>query len=233
MWGAGLNLLVYFMRKVIFNYNLDSNMFGILVCGDSISFGRGESPNISWVGRLKNYFEPRDFYNNVFNLGVPGDVTTNLLVRFETEINARINYTRPENKFIIMLAIGLNDSRGVNSPNNVKIKLPVFEKNIIKLIKIAKEYTNQVVVIGLTPVNEDLTTPYENTYLSNKRLQEYDKILENSAMKYKVHYVNILNTITKLNYKKLLVDGVHPNKKGYDELYKIIKKYLIDNKLIA
>jgi len=35
--------------------NNNSIMFGILVFGDSISFGRGESPCIGWSGRLKKY----------------------------------------------------------------------------------------------------------------------------------------------------------------------------------
>jgi lysophospholipase L1-like esterase len=35
-------------------------MFGVLVFGDSIAWGRGELPNIGWVGRLKKEIEATD-----------------------------------------------------------------------------------------------------------------------------------------------------------------------------
>ena len=41
-------------------------MHGILCFGDSITFGRGETPNIGWAGRLKKYFESKDFYNVLY-----------------------------------------------------------------------------------------------------------------------------------------------------------------------
>jgi len=207
-------------------------MFGILVCGDSTAFGRGESPNIGWVGRLKRYFEPQGFHNCLFNLGNPGDTSTKLLKRFETEIRSRIEYVYPGDKYIVMIAVGINDSRGLGSPNGLETKPDRFEKNISKLIQIAKKYTKHVVVIGLAPVDEDITKPFECNYYTNSQIQEYDEILKKSAENNKIYYLNIFNDISKLNYKKLLVDGVHPNKRGYEEMYKTIKNFLIKNKLI-
>lgn len=207
-------------------------MFGILVCGDSISFGRGESPNIGWSGRLKKYFEPQGFHNCLFNLGIPGDTSTTLLERFETEIKSRIQYIYPGDEFIVMIAIGINDSRGLGSLSKSETKPNKFENNISRLIQIAKKYTKNVVVVGLTPVDEDITNPFEETYFTNNRIQEYDEILKKSAQNNKIQYVNLFNTISELDYKKLLVDGVHPNKRGYEEIYKIIKGFLVKKKLI-
>ena len=207
-------------------------MFGMIVCGDSISFGRGESPNIGWSGRLKNYFEPQGFHNCLFNLGIPGDTTTTLLKRFETELKSRIKYFYPGDKFIVMIAIGINDSGGLGAPDKSETKADKFESNISQLIKIAKKYTKQVVVVGLTPVDEAITNPFENTYFTNNKIKEYDKILRKLAQNNEVQYIDIFSTLSKLKYKKLLVDGVHPNKRGYEELYKIIKEFLIKKKLI-
>ena len=78
-------------------------MFGILVCGDSISLGRGESPNIGWVGRLKEYFESKDQYNSCFNLGISGDTSTDILTRFENEIKARIIHLRLNIMFFLYI----------------------------------------------------------------------------------------------------------------------------------
>ena len=207
-------------------------MFGTLVCGDSISFGRGESPNIGWAGRLKKYFETQDFYNCLFNLGIPGDTTTTLIKRFETEIKARIKYNYPGDKFIVMIAIGINDSRGIGSPDKLETKPAKFESNILKLIKIAKKYTKHVVVVGLTPADKDITNPFEDTYFTNDQIKKYDEILKKSARTNKIHHINLFDPISKLNYKKLLTDGLHPNKKGYNEMYKVIKEFLVKKKLI-
>lgn len=80
-------------------------MFGILCFGDSIIHGRGELPSIGWVGRLKLEFERKDFYNLVYNLGVPGDSSTTLLKRFEIEIKNRVLYKRESDKFVILIRI--------------------------------------------------------------------------------------------------------------------------------
>ncbi len=207
-------------------------MFGILVFGDSISFGVGENPNIGWVGRLKKYFEPKGFHNYVFNLAVPGETSTTLLKRFESEIKSRVKYLHPKDKFIVMLAIGINDSRRIGTIDKVQTNPKIFEKNIIKLIKISKKYTKQILIVGLTPVDKDITAPFEDTYFTNNQIQEYDKILKKSALKNKIDYVNLFNPIFESNYKKLLADGLHPNKKGYGKMHRIVKEFLITKKFI-
>lgn len=205
-------------------------MFGILVCGDSITHGRGEMPSIGWAGRLKNYFEKQGFNNCLFNLGVPGDTSGMLLKRFETEVKSRVKYLYPVDKFVIIIAVGNNDLECMGSPSNVKIKPVIFKKNIIKLIRTAKKYTKNVVVVGLTPVNEDITNPFEDRkYFTNKKVQDYDYILNESARQENVLFLDIFNRLVKMKYKKLLVDGIHPNSKGYEEMYKIIKKSLVKN----
>ncbi|MFH1631200.1 MAG: GDSL-type esterase/lipase family protein [Candidatus Aenigmatarchaeota archaeon] len=207
--------------------------FGILVCGDSISLGRGESPNIGWVGRLKNYIEPQGFNNCVFNLGVPGDTSTCLLERFETEVKSRVRYIHRVDKFVIMIAIGTNDSKAIRLPDKIKTSPAEFKRNINKLIRIARKYTKNVIVVGLTPVDENKTNPLEDRYLINDRIVQYDEILKTSTKVNKTYFIDIHRSFIKLEYRKLLIDGLHPNKRGYDEMYRIIKYFLVKKKLIA
>ncbi len=197
-------------------------MYGILVLGDSISYGRGEFLNLGWAGRLKKDFESKDQYNCLFNLGIPGDTSTTLLNRFETAIQSRIKYKYPEDKFIIMIAIGINDSRGIDSPTKHQTKKQEFKKNIEELIKIAKKYTKDVIILGLTPVDETITNPFEDTYFVNDIIEEYNKILKESTEN-KAIFIDIFDELIKLNYQELLSDGLHPNKKGYEKIYQIIK----------
>ena len=207
-------------------------MFGILVWGDSISFGRGESSQLGWSGRLKNYFESRDFYNCLFNLSIPGDTSTSLLNRFETEIKARVKFIRPDDKFIIIIGVGVNDSRRLASMNGFETELNLFEQNISTLINIAKKYTKEIVILELIPVDENKTAHFENTSFTNDVVKIYNKVLKDSANKNKIHYIELFDLFFKLNYIDLLFDGLHPNKEGYQKMYGFIKDYLIKKELI-
>lgn len=207
-------------------------MFGILVLGDSITFGRGESPTFGWSGRLKEYFEAQEFHNCLYNLGLPGDTSTNLLKRFETEVKARVKYIRPEDNYLILIGIGINDSRGIDTPKNLETTPKKYEENVIKLIKIAKKYTKNVVLLELTPVDENITNPFENTYFTNNKIQEFNSILKNISQNENVLLLELFNKIYSTNYKKKLVDGIHPNSEGYQFIFKIIKKYLLEKNLI-
>jgi len=210
-------------------------MFGILAFGDSIVFGRGNNIDRGWAGRMRKYFEAKDYYNGFYNLGIPGNSTADLLERIDTECKARIKINRQEDKFVVLIGIGINDSRLIGKLDNPQVKEDDFKNNILKLIKISKKYTEHVVFIGLTPVDESKTKPYEETYFLNERIEKFNEIIKESCAKNKILFVDMLDEIKnkKINFAKLLDDGLHPNAKGYEEMHKIIKKFLIENKLIS
>lgn len=210
-------------------------MFGILAFGDSIVFGRGNNIDRGWAGRLRKYFEAKDYYNGLYNLGIPGNSTADLLERIETECKARIKIKMPEDKFVILIGIGINDSRLIGKLDNPQTKEDEFKDNILNLINISKKYTKHVVFIGLTPVDESRTKPYEGTYFLNERIEKFNEIIKKSCTKNKILFVDMLNEIKnkKIDFAQLLDDGLHPNARGYEEMHKIIKKSLIENKLIS
>jgi lysophospholipase L1-like esterase len=199
-------------------------MKGILCFGDSITFGIGEKGG--WVGRLKEYFEPRGGHNGVYNLGICGDTTEGLLERFKIEANSRIEYIWPNERYLITIAIGINDSRGMGSPDKIIIKPNKFKQNIEKIHKQALKFTKDIVFIGLTPVNEKLVHPFEGTYFSNEIIQKYNNIIKEYCRKNKIRFIEIYDKMSKLDYTKLLEDGLHPNSKGFDVMFKIIKEEL-------
>lgn len=205
-------------------------MFGILAFGDSIVFGRGVVPSTGWANKLKKYLESKDFYNVFYNLGIPGESSTTLLRRFETECKARIEGTWPGSKFVIILGIGMNDIFYKKTPESPSTKPAVFEKNMLKLIKSAKKYTKNIVFVGITPVDEKLTKPWEGCFYTNDIIKQYNDIIFNSCKDTGVLFIDIFNKMP--GYQKLLVDGVHPNDKGYAKMYEIIKKFLITKKII-
>jgi lysophospholipase L1-like esterase len=209
-------------------------MHGILCFGDSITFGRGEIPNYSWVWRLRNYFEPKGEHNAVYNLGVSGHNSVDLLKRFDAEATARVRLIRPEDKFLILIAIGQNDSRwtGLPKDNNPYVDEDTFKSNINELINKAKKYKAKLAFIGLFPVNEKFTLPYEDKSFENKRIEAYNNIIKKQCEKNKVLFLNMLEILIKENHIKLTDDGLHPNSKGYDFMFEKIKDFLESNKLL-
>ena len=201
-------------------------MFGIIVFGDSITHGRGEQPSRGWAGRLKNDFESQDKYNAVYNLGIPGDTSTGLLKRIEVELTSRAIHKRKDDRYLTIIAIGANDARGIGAPENPQTNPEVFEQQVTQILSIAKQHSQETIIIGLTPVDEDRTTPYENTYFSNEKQQAYNQILQKLSEQNHVQFIDVFPAFSTLNYKELLEDGVHPNVKGYDELYDIIREQL-------
>jgi lysophospholipase L1-like esterase len=201
-------------------------MYGIITFGDSITFGCGESPCRGWSNRLKEHFEQLADYNFLFNQGIPGATTTSLLRHLEAEANARIRYIYPDDKHLIIIAIGINDSREVGAPKRMETAADVFRDNMQKIIAIARRFTEHIVIVGLTPVDESLTNDYEETYFTNERIREYEAILQATAKEHQLLFIDMFNHMSGLEYEKMLEDGLHPNSDGYDEMYKIIKDSL-------
>lgn len=206
-------------------------MFSILAFGDSITFGSGVNPKYGWTQHLKEFFENKDDFNLFYNLGIPGDTSEDLLRRIDTEANARVQYYLEENKFIILIAIGINDSKGQGTKENIQTNPEDFQKNIEKIIQIAKTYTKHVVIIGLTPVDEE-KMPFEDTYFNNERIEKYNQILKTQAEKNSLLYCEIFNSFVNKNYKELLSDGLHPNEEGFKVIYETIRDFLFEKKLI-
>ena len=190
-------------------------MHAILCFGDSITFGRGENPSRGWVGRLKADFESEDYYNCVYNLGIPGDTSTDLLKRFRTEVSQRVRYQREDDRFVICIAIGINDSP--------EAPVDVFRQNMTKLVRASQEFTEEVFLIGCTCVDEGRTDPYEDTYFSNEKIRQFNSIIQQIAREYEVRFIDVFDI---LEDKTLIDDGIHPNSEGYEKLFHRIKGFL-------
>lgn len=186
----------------------------ILVFGDSIVYGAWDKEKSGWVNRLRQKLESKtNNYYNVYNLGIPGNTTSDLKERFEFEYKNRS--IKDANNIIIFL-IGINDTYIVNKKNN--ISLNEFKNNIIDLINKAKKHTENILFIGLSKVDESLVCPVswdKNISYVNKEITKFDKELEIICKQNKVSYMNIYNLIDI----KDLQDGLHPNDKGHQKIY--------------
>ena len=183
----------------------------ICIFGDSIVWGASDCEKGGWVDSLKNYLMDDDI--DVYNLGISGNTTEDLLERFDAEAEAR-------NPDIVIFAIGINDSLSLDKDGLIK-----FQKNISLLANKAKKLTDKIIFIGLTSVDESRTTSYlsEETgeAYNNQSIGEYDEIIKSFCEDNNLIFVDVLGLLIN---DVDLCDGLHPSSIGHKKMFKRIKE---------
>jgi len=209
----------------------------ILVFGDSIAYGN-EDKNGGWVDRLKLFFIGKSFtdpnlYYSVYNLGVSGDTTEELLQRLEFETKQRL---WPDDEIIIMFNIGINDLELINKEKRLKVSPQKFEANLQELIVTARKFSSKIIFIGLAPVDDLKVNPlpwFPEVSYKNEYVKKFNEITKLVCEKNNVYFIDILKDFLDADYKKLLEDGAHPNSGGHKKIFEIVKNFLIKNKIVG
>lgn len=209
--------------------------------GDSITYGNWD-PKGGWVGRLRDYLDSKSlsaysdenlfstYYTLTYNLGIPGDTSSGLLERFETELIPRFN---PDELTIILFAIGINDSRFYSKAGEHETDPVLFQQNIWDLWEIAKKYTSDVAFVGLSPVDEERTSPLSweaDVIYKNEYVEKYDSIIKEFCESHKTPFIDIFGQMQALDIKSLTEDGIHPNQEGYKVMEKIIRSKVFEDR---
>lgn len=181
------------------------------IWGDSITFGSCDSEALGWAGRLRKTL-PTDDYNQLYNFGICGETTEDLLKRFDIEAEA----IEPDK---IVFAIGINDSKLPSESDVNKIPLEEFEQNLNTLLQKAKSYTNQITLIGLTRVDDEWRSVRGSRFL-NENIEKYDSIIKKVADENDYRFISVMDVV---NPKTDLADGLHPNATGYEKMFERIK----------
>lgn len=111
----------------------------------------------------------------------------------------------------------------------------VFENNIKKLARLAEEYTNKIIFVGIAPVDNKKTNPIpwdKQKCYNNQYIRQYNEMLRSICTYNNIHFIEIFDKFMKTNYNRLLDDGLHPNTKGHKKIFLIVKDFLIKNKII-
>ena len=194
----------------------------ICVFGDSIVWGANDFKNGGWVDKFKIYFSKTGQFNEVFNLRNPGNDTHGLLNRIKNESATRM---KPEYKEvnIIIFQIGINDSQYLTSERCNRIFIDDFKKNIQKIIGISKKIVRNVVIVGLTPVNDLKTTIYKNKYI-----KKYNDVIKGICEENNLPFIEMFDLLKDED----LEDGLHPNAQGHEKMFQNVKDFLMENKII-
>jgi lysophospholipase L1-like esterase len=210
-------------------------MAQILAFGDSITDGAFDTEG-GWANRLHRYFMSENIKDDLagdenhwlYNLGISGDLTEDLLDRIEVESKAR-KIDRPDKESAFIFAIGTNDSCAKDTADNYRSSPVEFKDNMSKLVKFAKRYTNKIIIVGLLPVDENCTQPiYGKYWYCNDRISQFNKVAKQLASNEGVGFIDLFTDFQKIQGTgSYLIDGIHPNTRGHEWIYEQIKPEVV------
>lgn len=200
----------------------------LLIFGDSITQGYYDREG-GWADRLRREYMERRIEGraniNVFNLGISGDGSRDILRRIGGEISARQS---PGEQIIVMIAIGANDSIVGDSDHSATPD--EFESNLHEIIEIARTAADRVILIESIPCYDELSdpTPWDQTIsFVDARIREYNTILRRVAHESGCVVFALYDAFAALESRAdRLPDGVHPDDIGHQMIYNEILKQL-------
>lgn len=169
---------------------------------------------------------------SLYNLSISGDTTERILGRIANEIEARKN----SDGIHIYLQIGGGNDSQVNLETGENwVSREKYRENLEKILEIAEEHGEQIVLFTTTPVDESevYPMPWKQThgYLNSEK-DDYTEILREKAGELKIPLVHLYAEIDEEKWEEKLEDGVHPNTEGHKQLYRIAKNQLKEKDLI-
>lgn len=203
----------------------------ILCFGDSVTFGEIDTDNGGWVDQLKRHFIALQANSikqdiSVYNLGIGGETTDALCIRFEIEFQARI---KKGLRSLVMFAYGANDI--VIHKNKNIVPVEYFTRNLKKCIQHAQINASGVILLSLTPISDSfdgINNQHDKLRYSND-IKVYNSALKQLAKETDSSYLDIYAQFV-LNDKADLLssDGLHPNSKGHQLIYRMVKQKLVN-----
>ena len=126
-----------------------------------------------------------------------------------------------------MLSIGLNDTARIGRKDGrPQLSEDAFKFGLKRLINEIKDKVS-VMVMGLTPVNEDSMPFAECLWYSNKACSTYENKIEETCLELNVPFLSIHEKmINLLSFKEFLSpDGIHLNTEGHKWIYNQISEW--------
>jgi len=212
-------------------------MAKILVFGDSIAYGKWDEGG-GWVQRLRSHIDVK--YNvthnkniQVYNLSIPGEITTRLCTRIRGEMDMRIPLADTKDNNLVIIAVGINDTNAQNWISGKQTPLTDFKQNLNQLISLTSNKYSRCVVMGLTPIHEPTYEERFQGRLFNKVIQEYDVVISEVAAERNVPFVDMFEVLKSKGYEETLIDGIHPNSEGHKMISEFVIEFFQKNELFS
>jgi lysophospholipase L1-like esterase len=175
----------------------------VLVIGDSIVHGGIDDEAGGWVNRLKVRSCREGRGDHVFNLGLGGNSSRDLLARAEAEIAARRGHVRN-----VIFSTGTNDM-------NLGMPVAEFAANLARLGEIAAAAGKRTYFLGLfRRTDRDAAAD----------TAAFDRAVRDACAAGGRTYIPTADVIAAED----LPDGVHPNARGHAKLCERVAGFLVD-----
>ncbi len=198
----------------------------LVVIGDSGVLGWGDTKGGGWCERLRCRWMKDVKAPVIYPLGVRGDGIERVASRWKREwqIRGELRRQMPDG---ILLAIGLNDTARIGREDGrAQLDIEAYRFGLKQLLKEIREET-EVLVMGITPVNET-AMPYAGClWYSNKSISNYEAQIEAACLEKDVPFLPIHQSmLSTKNWKKFIAeDGLHLNSKGHEWIYKKVLEW--------
>lgn len=194
----------------------------ILVFGDSITYGQKDLELGGWVNRLRLALANDSSIPgcHVFNMGISGQTTGEILERLDRECHGRVldGFNN-----IIILAAGINDTQ--IKDGEILVDEDEFRGNVRGLICQARRNADRVIYVGLTPVRESATNPWnEESSWRNYVIERYDAIIQEVCAEEDVQYIRMYDLVDP----ETNADGLHPSEESHELMACVMKSVLND-----
>ncbi len=207
---------------------MNSTIRQLVIMGDSSVYGWGDSIGGGWCERLRQKWMQNPKLPVIYQLGIRGDGLERVAKRWENEWQCRGELRRkvPDG---LLLSVGINDTARIGSKDGrPQLSSEAFLFGLERLLRDMKKKT-KIMVIGLTPINEE-KMPFANClWYSNKACNTYERDIEETCLNLDIPFLPTHNEMINLNnWKKLIKDdGLHLNSDGHLWMYNKIVNWKI------
>jgi lysophospholipase L1-like esterase len=205
----------------------DPELPRIVAIGDSLIYGRLDGVHGGWVGRLRRWLETEGpFMTAVFNLGIGGQTSADVLERIAEECG-------PRTPNIIVIGVGTNDLRRPVEPNApCEVALQDFGENLERLARVAASMGARTALAGLVPVDEARTQPHNGFFYFNSDVEQYDGVVREVSRRESADYVPFGDAFRpdatrgmSLRDSDLIADGIHPSEDGHAAMFDVAQRF--------
>ncbi len=198
----------------------------LLIIGDSGVYGWGDLDGGGWCERLRKNWMNHPGAPIIYSLGVRGDGLEEVTKRWHLEWQSRGELRRKVPDGII-LAVGLNDTAKIGKKNGrPKLTAEGYRFGLQQLIRRIKLQT-ALMVIGLTPVDEEMMPFAECLWYSNNSIEIYESQIEEVCLEEDIPFLSMYKEMKgEINHLSLInSDGIHLNSDGHYWIYQRVKHW--------
>lgn len=193
--------------------------------GDSVILGRIDPVNQGWVGLLRSWHVKRNPSSNmVYNLGIGGNTSRDILKRFSFECESR-------KLDAIIIGYGLNDMRRLEKPSGrYLVPLDDFSDCTTRIFEKAKLITPNVAFSQMPRIREKLLQPHKGQYWNESDWNVYSRLILDLCRNNGIHLIEH-NPPSSIKGDDLTADGLHPTTVIHEHIFHSAKTWVLSKDL--